>query len=478
MMKRILSIAAGAILLGACEADRSEVSLTQPSSLRSSNASVADAPPLCTACALGPEVFVRDGGPPVTETIHFSASASSYVIDLDNLGSQGAAADVSLNGTYLMRDGRPGHVNEVVTLAAENTLVVRLMGKPGSQLRVAVWRFKPATLDAVTLDPGSVKLDGSSVTFNSTITNHTGAPITGVVVDMSVIQNATRKSWGASEVACGLDLGTLSIAPCITGGTYHEPTLEVGDGTLLPGDALAVIRLVRGAGNVLDSIVVPIILPSPAPAVLRVSITPPRLMLLPNTVAQLTANIQTVGGAPKTVTWSVTGLPVVTVSPSGLVTAVGMGFAPGGSSIEAVSMADPTKRSSIQVNVYDWRLSTPSVPVEIATGAPSSHPTSIDLQASVCGDFGMLALNPFTRVDFSALSNGAPVFIGTGTVSSSETFGPGGFHGICWNWRLTWTPGAGFGLGQQTVYATAFGSPTGTPPLATLPNTSITTVVP
>ena len=375
-----------------------------------------------------------------------------------------------------MADGLPAHFNQLVTLKAENTLVVRLTGKPGSRLRVAVWLFKPATLDAVTLTPDAVRLDGSSVVFNSTIINHTNAPISDVWLELGVLQNAARKSWGRSRVTCGPNLGVLPLTPCITEGSFHEPSSEVGDGVLVPGDALAVIRLVRGATEVLDSLVVPIVLPTPAPAVLRVSIDPPRIMLLPRAEAQVTANVQTVGGASKTVTWSVIGSQVVTVSPTGFVSAVGMGYSSSRTFIRATSTVDPTKWSEIPVTVYDWRVSAPSTSVEIATGASASHPTSVNLRADVCGDIGMIPENPFYRVEFSAMSNGSPVSIGSGAVTHSEWIGPGGMHWTCWYWDLTWTPGNTFGLGRQTVYATAFGFPGAT--LATLVNTNITTVVP
>ena len=473
MIKRILGAAAAVVLLGACEADRTAI--TQPS-LRASASSVSEATDLCNRCAFGPRVFVRQTGSPVTETIHFSGASALFMVDIDNLATQGAAADVSLNGTSLVADGLPAHFNQLVTLKAENTLVVRLTGKPGSRLQIAIWLFKPVTLDAVTLEPGSVKLDGSPVPFNATITNHTGALVPNLRLEMYVAQDWIRGLWGGNWLNCGMDLGVLSISSCIMEGTFQQPAPSVGFAPLVPGDALAVI-LVRRGSEVLDSLTIPIILPTPAPAVLHVFIDPPRVMLLPNQQTQVTASVQSIGGAAKTVTWSVTGLPVVTVNPSGVVTAVGMGLAPGPSWIRATSTADPTKWAEIPVAVYDFRMIAPDTPVEIATSASLSHPTSVELKAGVCGDIGLLAENPFTSVDFAVWTGFGSRTLGTGAVSHTETVGPGGMHSSCWFWSFTWTPGTSVGFGQQMVFATAFGGPL-TPPLTTSPNTKITIVFP
>ena len=475
MINRISAILAAAVLLGACATDRPP-GITQPS-LRASSALVSAGAELCNPCAFGPRVFVRRTGTPVTETIHFSAGPVPFVVDIDNLGSQGASADVSLNGRSLVANGVPAHFNGLVTLRSENTLVVRLTGKPGSQLRVAVWLFKPVTLDAVTIAPGSVKLDGSLTPFDATITNHTGAPVPNLRLEMYVAQDWARGDWGGNALSCGMDPGMLPISSCIMAGSFQQPAPAVGFGPLVPGNAVAVVLLRRGAGEVLDSLAIPIVMPTPAPAVLRVFIDPPRLMLLPNSQALVTASVQSIGGAPKTVTWSVTGLPVVTVSPSGVVTAVGMGLAPGPSWIRATSTADPTKWAEIPVAVYDFRMLAPDAPVEIAIAPSVSHPSSVELKAGVCGDIGLLAQNPFSRVDFLVSTDQGSRTLGTGAVAHTETVGPGGMHSSCWYWSLTWTPGSAFGIGQQTVYATAFGPPL-TPPLTASPNTKIALVVP
>ena len=129
----------------------------------------------CRDCRVGPVVFVRESGAPHSDSITFSATqGKSYVVDLDDEASQGSDATVTLNGVTLLSHRVTGraaaqHYHELVVLRDINTLVVRLVGKPGSTLRVAIWLFRPVTLDAVTLAPGTPKPGGklsASVTVN------------------------------------------------------------------------------------------------------------------------------------------------------------------------------------------------------------------------------------------------------------------------------------------------------------------------
>ncbi len=104
-----------------------------------------DASGSCTGCVVGPVTFVRDAGAPRSETITFSVAAGTmYMVDLDDLGSRGADASVILNGDALLTprgtgDASTQHFRDSVSVQDRNTLVVRLVGKPGSQLRVAIW---------------------------------------------------------------------------------------------------------------------------------------------------------------------------------------------------------------------------------------------------------------------------------------------------------------------------------------------------
>ena len=100
----------------------------------------------CATCVLGPLTLTRANASPRTERFTFTADpAADYIIDIDDLGSQGADGSVILNGQVLMGprlvgETGPRHIRTAITLAAENILDARLSGKPGSSLRVEVLR--------------------------------------------------------------------------------------------------------------------------------------------------------------------------------------------------------------------------------------------------------------------------------------------------------------------------------------------------
>ena len=98
----------------------------------------------CPECVFGPQTYTRANGKPQTETTEFAGNpAASYIIDIDDGGSQGANATVTLNGVALFGPGTSdvgGHLRRAVTLLATNTIEVQLRGKPGSTLTVFILR--------------------------------------------------------------------------------------------------------------------------------------------------------------------------------------------------------------------------------------------------------------------------------------------------------------------------------------------------
>lgn len=127
-------------LLGACEEptsieDRWE--LSQPGRYATLNAD-------CAACIVGPRVFFRGKGEPITETIEFQGTSdASYIIDIDDGASQGADGAVTLNGEVLLAprtamETGPRRVRKPITLKTTNQLDVRLTGKPGSVLTITL----------------------------------------------------------------------------------------------------------------------------------------------------------------------------------------------------------------------------------------------------------------------------------------------------------------------------------------------------
>src|SRR5512133_1011265 len=93
----------------------------------------------------GPETFVRKGAAQATVyTRTFSGTPGPAYVDMDDLATVGADGSVTLNGVVLMdvravtHEVGPRHKTVNVTLAASNKLVVSLIGKSKSQLKVTV----------------------------------------------------------------------------------------------------------------------------------------------------------------------------------------------------------------------------------------------------------------------------------------------------------------------------------------------------
>lgn len=98
----------------------------------------------CTDCVFGPATYTREQGKPALESATFAADPTvTYVVDIDDLGTDGADGSVVLNGMTLLAPRAPGeegprHVTLEVSLAASNLLEVRPTGRPGSQLQVTI----------------------------------------------------------------------------------------------------------------------------------------------------------------------------------------------------------------------------------------------------------------------------------------------------------------------------------------------------
>ena len=111
-------------------------------------AAAVDVP--CADCVFGPETFVRGQGRPTefTRTLE-GVAAGTYTIDVDDLGSMGADGSVVLNGQTIL-DRRavtgevgPRHVTATVQLSGNDVLEVKLLGRKGSVLQIAI---RPASV--------------------------------------------------------------------------------------------------------------------------------------------------------------------------------------------------------------------------------------------------------------------------------------------------------------------------------------------
>src|SRR5687768_11400227 len=99
----------------------------------------------CSDCVLGPETFVRLQGKPTEFTRTLTGVAEgTYTIDVDELGSKGADGSVVPNGQIIL-DTRsvtgevgPRHVTWTVQLSRNDVLEVKLLGRKGPVLQIAI----------------------------------------------------------------------------------------------------------------------------------------------------------------------------------------------------------------------------------------------------------------------------------------------------------------------------------------------------
>lgn len=93
----------------------------------------------CPNCTFDPVLYTRRTGTPVTELIEFEANTDgAYVLETNDMDTRGAESRIWLNGER-MKVGRGVQRRDVV-LDSENTLTVRLTGKPGSKLLVKIFQ--------------------------------------------------------------------------------------------------------------------------------------------------------------------------------------------------------------------------------------------------------------------------------------------------------------------------------------------------
>ncbi len=120
-----------------------------------------------TANAFGPTEYVRTTASPRVESATFTADpAADYIIDIDDLATQGADGSVSVNGQVIpalrtATETGPRHLHQAIVLQERNALTVRLTGKPGSKLRVSILggaKLVDANGGVVHLPGGTVEL--------------------------------------------------------------------------------------------------------------------------------------------------------------------------------------------------------------------------------------------------------------------------------------------------------------------------------
>ena len=291
----------------------------------------------CSDCRVGPVTFVRQQGAPMVVTRTFAATAGqTFVVDLDDLGSKGADASVALNGVTLLPSRGDGagparHYREMVTAQSNNTLEIRLVGKPGSMLRVAVWLFRPVTIDVTLPLNTHLGLEMDVARFQTIITNNTTGTLTGLWVHVAIRQASAERGSGSNQVAgCGAPPGSLPPGTCVQDTWAFASNGTGGHGTLVPGPAVAIITLYGPGPEVLDAVGIPVIIEPEFKVPGSVEVTPTNSTIAIGGQVQLTATVRADDGTVlpgRFVAWNTSNPAVAAVSQAGLVTGVSVGFA-------------------------------------------------------------------------------------------------------------------------------------------------------
>ena len=174
-------------LIAACESDLTTVEAGSDDPVShdgrpETSAPSTDSEDTCPNCTFGPTLYTRATGIPVTEVGEFGGNPEgAYTLETDDLGTRGAESRLWLNGERMKV--RPGLHRQDVELESDNTLEVRLTGKPGSELRVRIFQevekveVAPETakgriaaaqvFTAVALDRNGVEIPSQTFTWES-----------------------------------------------------------------------------------------------------------------------------------------------------------------------------------------------------------------------------------------------------------------------------------------------------------------------
>lgn len=122
----------------------------------------------CAGCNFGPQTFVRTNGAPNTTLVTLAGDLqANYRVEINDNATQGADAVVTLDGVVLLDarqadDTTPRSVATDIKIGAASTLSIRLLGKPGSTLTVAI----RGGVKSVGPNGGTVVMPGGTVTLD------------------------------------------------------------------------------------------------------------------------------------------------------------------------------------------------------------------------------------------------------------------------------------------------------------------------
>ncbi len=114
-----------------------------------------------------------------------------------------------------------------------------------------------------------------------------------------------------------------------------------------------------------------------SPLVTSVTVNPTSTQLFINQPLQIAATVNADAGANTTVRWSSASPAIATVSATGVVTGVALGF----TTITATSNQDSTRQAAVQVNVVRRPVSVTIIPSVIGIGVGVTSPTQVEVLA-------------------------------------------------------------------------------------------------
>jgi hypothetical protein len=221
----VLALTALTLLQGCDASDQ-----TAPPAASSGTASGASAVDTCSTCVVGPIVLTRGTGAPVVHSWSVPATAGArFLLHLDDLGTQGANAQVFLNRDEIAwrfdeTGTRRHHAVLELSLLAENTLTVRLTGRPGSQLRVALESVETVATATLTVLAENAGVPPTSGAF----TGPANGRVTGPGIDCALVADVA-----SGDCAEAYPLGTVVTLTATPGdrSLFHELFFEGPDGS-------------------------------------------------------------------------------------------------------------------------------------------------------------------------------------------------------------------------------------------------------
>jgi hypothetical protein len=233
MSYRYLAATLLALFLAGCSGDAttpSELDEDQAGTDAKQGVPASAAQVACPACTFEPRLFTRRTGTPVTEVVQFPGNpAGAYIIEISDLGTQGANASVELNGRPL--NVRSGQLRQEIIVDWQNTLHIRLTGKPGSQLSVRVFQ----EIASVTVTPGAPRSRiGNPLQFTAVAKDRNGVAIPR--------QTFTWESRNATIATIHVTSGqATTTGPVHSTAPWRYKTISTGEG------AVAIIAHADGA---------------------------------------------------------------------------------------------------------------------------------------------------------------------------------------------------------------------------------------